>query len=491
MNRHEFITAISNNNKIIVKRCTEQYLVKIGAYQWLVENTPADFISVGEKIKYLVYGGGFCSVCGCRTNVDVSGRGFAKYCKTHFHHAKKGKQAHNHKDVDRQQLFDLYINQKMSLLDISSILNVSNVTLQKRLIEFGIPQRTHSDNQALFSTSKGTSRPLINIDRTELISQYQDKKIPIKAIAEKYNCHSETIRRFLIQEGVIRYHRRSYIEHIIVEILDELGITYEVGNKKLLGNNLELDFYIPSHQLAIEVNGLYTHSLHTGKKTRLYHNCKYRLASDRGIKLLQFWECDIVNKRDIIKSMLSNACKLNSRKIFARKCDVVAVSYSDACQFFEQNHIQGSPGKNTKCVGLSYNGNIVSLVGYTSMLDQTTITRFCSSTYTNVVGAFTKLVNQIPGNKIVTHSSNDISDGALYNANGFTCTAENDSDMWYTDYKQLYNRQRFMKSKQHLLFDNFDSSKSEIDNMIINGYDVIYKSGTKTWVLDRDMHANK
>jgi very-short-patch-repair endonuclease len=487
MNKQEFIEQLQIEGKIITKRCAEPYLQKHNILQWLLDNTPVDFATISDKIKYQIYGGGYCLTCGIRTSVHISGKGFGQYCKDHFHDAKKGKSAHNRKNVVVEDLQDMYINQKMSIRQIAQQLgNISNVTLKKRLTEANIDIRTHSDNQKLFSTKRGIKQPLIIIDRKELIESYNNKT-PIKALAEIYKCHPETIRRFLIQEGVIRYHRRSYIEYIIKEFLDGLGVEYLIGSRKLLSENLEIDFYIPQFKIGIEVNGLYTHSFYTGKKDKNYHNNKFIIAEQNGIKLLQFWEPDIVNKPDLIKSMLFNKCTLQNTKTHARKCIVKDVNFSEASLFYNDNHIQGTPSKSTHSIGLFVCGELISLIGFIKYKEKTYITRFCSKKFNSVVGGFSRLLSKIPGKEIITFSSNDISDGALYKNAGFKCTSSSYYDMWYTDYKKIYNRQQFMKSKLSGLFENFDQNLSETQNMIKNGYDVIYKSGTKTWKLLRSL----
>lgn len=78
-------------------------------------------------------------------------------------------------------------------------------------------------------------------------------------------------------------------EQMVANYLDELGIDYIVNHRKLL-NGLELDFYIPSKNLAIEVNPNVTHSSnrYATQPERVcygnvqdvsYHYSKYKSAS--------------------------------------------------------------------------------------------------------------------------------------------------------------------------------------------------------------------
>lgn len=59
MNKEEFLSIIIYKDRIQPKRLTEAFLKRAGAYSWLIENTPDDFISISDKVKYQVYGGGY------------------------------------------------------------------------------------------------------------------------------------------------------------------------------------------------------------------------------------------------------------------------------------------------------------------------------------------------------------------------------------------------------------------------------------------------
>lgn len=480
MTNGELISLLEINGKLVSKRCTERFISKIPGAMELLSAVPNDFETVSDKIRFIKYGGGYCDVCGVRTSMAASGSGFGKYCKLHFHEPKKGKVAHNRKHFDVEHAKALY-ESGLALTEVAEVVGTSNVTVKNRFNAVGFTIRTHAENQKM-RAKRGFIKPRIKVDRTELVNLYVNHKTPMQALAEKYECHTETIRRFLYQEGVERFHRRSYIEHIIIEMLRIKSVLYKVGDKKVL-KNLEIDILIGS--LAIEINGMYTHSVLTGKKSRRYHNEKYTRCKEKGIRLLQFWENDIKNKPHIIASIIYNALGLTIEKIHARKCTVNEVDYDTANSFYVGNHMQGIVARNTKSVGLFFNNKLVSVIGYTQMADKTTINRFCSLIDHNVMGSFQKLLKHVPGDVIVTYSHNDISDGDLYKNAGFTCTAEYDADMWYTDYRDIYNRQKFMKAKLEKSLEFYDNDKSEVANMLDNGYDVIWKSGTKTWRLTR------
>jgi very-short-patch-repair endonuclease len=85
------------------------------------------------------------------------------------------------------------------------------------------------------------------------------------------------------------------------EFLDSLGVEYIHSDWSIL-EKYELDFYIPSHNLAIEFDGIYWHSEIHGKDKN-YHLDKTKKCSEKDIKLLHIFENELVNKKDIWKSI--------------------------------------------------------------------------------------------------------------------------------------------------------------------------------------------
>lgn len=378
-------------------------------------------------------------------------------------------------NLDNVKICYMYEEQKRSISNIAKEFNVSAIVIKNILLKCSVELRDKKETQSL-----SANRELrVIIDREELVNRYNNKE-PMTLLAKSYNCNVETIRRFLLQEGVDLFHRKTEIEFKIQSLLDDLNIEYRINRRSILGG-LELDFYLPTYKIGIEVNGLFYHSFFKGNKDKYYHNNKYEICKKNGIKLFQFWESDIHEKFPIIKSIIKNHCRFSDNKIFARKCEIMNLSYSDISKFCIDNHIQGSPSYNTKGIGLYYDNMLVSVLGYLKNKNDTVINRFCSLKGYNVIGGFSKLCNRLKG-KIITYSHNDISNGELYLKTGFEFVSENKADMWVTDYKKIYNRQEFMKNKLKSRFELFDENKTEIENIIDNGYDIIYKSGTKKWI---------
>lgn len=75
----------------------------------------------------------------------------------------------------------------------------------------------------------------------------------------------------------------SSLENFVCNILKDFNINYSSNIFGLI-NNKELDIYIPSKQIAIECNGIYSHS--TKYKNTTYHIKKYNECDSKGIRLI-------------------------------------------------------------------------------------------------------------------------------------------------------------------------------------------------------------
>ena len=89
----------------------------------------------------------------------------------------------------------------------------------------------------------------------------------------------------------------------------------------------ELDIVIPSHNLAIEVNGTYWHS--NKFKSDGYHAMKHDMAAQAGYTLLSFWDYDIEKASSIISRAIYSPIPeeydiiVNGRSVFATIDDTI------------------------------------------------------------------------------------------------------------------------------------------------------------------------
>ena len=156
-------------------------------------------------------------------------------------------------------------------------------------------------------------------------------------------------------------HKISKPEDEIIKIIQR--VNPQQRNRGLVENK-EIDIYVPSIKLGIEYNGLRWHSEIFGKD-RSYHINKLNECNKQGIKLVQIFEDEWINHREICESKLKQICGLNSKpKIFARKCELHKINdKNEAYEFLDKNHIQGRTGF-TIAIGAYFNRNLVGVMTF-------------------------------------------------------------------------------------------------------------------------------
>ncbi len=272
----------------------------------------------------------------------------------------------------------------------------------------------------------------------------------------------------------------------IIKFLKDKNITFETNNRNIL-NSFEIDIFISEKKLGIEINGIYYHTYEnlisfrglSEKEAKNYHRLKWILSTQKNIKLLQFWDSEILNKKDIVLSIISSNLGLNE-KIYARNCEIVELTESKAYEFFINNHIANEVVLG-QSFGLVHNGQIVSAISIGKArfgLDGYEIYRFANKTYTNVIGALGKFVshvkNYIKGN-LYSYVDLRLFSGKSLETIGFERIKITEPDYYYTkDFVNLIPRQNFMKTKTGKKEKNFTQK---------NNYHKVFSVGNALYKL--------
>lgn len=147
-----------------------------------------------------------------------------------------------------------------------------------------------------------------------------------------------------------------------------------VEHDRILLKGKELDIYIPTLKLAIEYNGLYWHS-----KDKNYHISKTNECKKIGIRLIQIFEDEYLQHKDIVLSKLQHLIGgyVTEEKIMGRKCDVEQISVADSKIFLNNNHIQGFASA-TIHLGAKYCGNLIAVMSFKKEGNTWELVRFAS-----------------------------------------------------------------------------------------------------------------
>ena len=244
------------------------------------------------------------------------------------------------------------------------------------------------------------------------------------------------------------------------------------GDRSILGSH-ELDIWCPKERVGVEYNGLFWHS-EAGKKDKNTHLNKLKMAESANIRLLQFFEDEWRDKRQLVESIIVRSLKQNKDiRIGARKLELKVAPVKERRLFFESNHLQGDV-PSEMAWGL-YSGDILmqtlsirknSLTGSSSFYD---IARLATRKGYSVAGGLSRLLfkaKEYLKNKDVkflhTYADRRYSLGEAYLSVGFEALGATEPGYFYTDGKSRVHRFNLKRSRgcpEGMSNDDFRSSQ--------------------------------
>lgn len=382
-------------------------------------------------------------------------------------------------------LYDQRIIQKKSILQIAEELQISTIPVVKYL-------KIHKIDKLIDGRRRNSLSVKILSDKTKLQSYY-NSGLTCEKIGELLGVSKSTVSKWLnVHEIEIKpansYERKikkiSREEESLVKFIESI-YTKEIkqSNRSIL-NGKELDIYLPEDNLAIEYNGLYSHSYKPSEsreclvKDSGYHISKTKQCEEKGIQLLQFYSDEWLYKQEIVKSIIKSKLNLN-KKIYARNCQKIIVSTTDKNLFLNENHIQGEDKSRIK-LGLIYDNKLVCVMTFCKSRFnknyQWELSRFCTKKEYTIVGGFSRLLTWFRENNsgnIISYADRRYSNGDVYLKNGFKLIKINPPSYYYTDknYLHRYNRMGFQKKYTK-------ATGTEYEKALEMGYNKIFDCGT-------------
>lgn len=324
-----------------------------------------------------------------------------------------------------------------------------------------------------------------------LQEKYNEGKVEL--ISKYFNVSFTLGYNHVVANKISIDHNNSTFENKICQLLEDYDIFYERRTYKILKNK-ELDIFIPSKKIAIEINGLYWHSEIAGNKDKFYHLVKTKECEEQGIKLFHVFSPELFYKEPIWKSVILDSLGIHKTVIGARSTVLKEISYQEFSLFCEENHLQGSSKTNIN-YGLFYANELVSVMSFSKarMTDADwEMQRFCNKLNYKVHGSASKLLKRFMkehSGKIVSYANRRWSKGDLYEKLGFSFVHDSNPNYFYFkgsgnwDHANLESRIKFQKHKLQRELEIFDENQSEWNNMQMNGYDRIWDCGNKVYIL--------
>lgn len=291
--------------------------------------------------------------------------------------------------------------------------------------------------------------------------------------------------------------------------------TVLTSDQSILPGRHELDIVVPSHNVAIEFNGVYWHSEASGK-AKNYHAVKSAAAMTAGYQLIHVWEDDWVQRpeavlraiahklhaTDRVLTVLPGANHKIAERAYLKSLTLGETRGQEAAAFLEANHIQGTVSANRHFVLRDADNDIRAMLSLRSPRGNARMNRGAGvweiqryATMGIVPGGFTKLLKTAErallaeGTELtqwISFSSGDVSDGGMYFAANFTAEAQlpadykyvGNSTQWRRVPKEAYQLKKF-RENPGLVYEN---GWSEREAAQANGLLRIYDSGKTRWV---------
>lgn len=275
-------------------------------------------------------------------------------------------------------------------------------------------------------------------------------KIPITILSKQLGFSSATLHNTLNRRGFkTKVFSGSFIETKLTEFIETLNVNFIAHDRKVL-NGKELDIYLPDHNLAIEVNGLYWHCEKVKHKNHLLD--KSNLCKELGIFLIHFYDVELMNNFKVVKSLIKSKLNLYDNTIEAKNTIIKEIDNNLCKEFLNDNHIQGHENSSIN-YGLFYQDKLVSVMTFNddNDNDKWKLIRFCNLINTNVIDAESKLfknfLNNMKPNSILSHSDLRYFNDNTFNKIGFMKINQSKPDYLYFHKKEyeLHNKTKFKK----------------------------------------------
>ena len=368
----------------------------------------------------------------------------------------------------------------------SGFTNESRIKAKERLVErFGVA----SGNANLSSEIK--TQLDANANRLHYEEQWT-----ITAIAKHYGVSNIAVISRL--SGDVKRFGRSALEIKALRYVLSLDSNLEVvTNDRTQLKPKEIDLWIPSKGIGIELHGNYYHS-DLRQVDRNLHIDKAILAESKGIRLIQLFESDM--ESDKWKGIVRTALGYN-KKLPARRTEVKHITKQEAQSFLTEHHFQGAGISPTIAYGLYSNDVLVQVMTFgPSRYNKSCeweLLRNASRVGLTVVGGssklFTAFIKQYNPSSVISYCDRRLFTGNGYKQMGFSLSHHSNPSYHYFHTKdqtlRMYHRSHFQKHKLPSLLETFDPDLTEWENMVANGWNRIFDCGNSVWIWKNEKGA--
>lgn len=397
--------------------------------------------------------------------------------------------------------------EKYGVENIQSLDFVKEKTRKTNLERYGVEYGLSSDkikdkikktNLEKYGYTNATKSDIVkektrktNIERYGVNYTLQSKEVKDKirqTNLEKYGVEYYCMTDECINKNKV--HRISKINKDFYNKLQENGIDceleYYIGTK---------GYDIKSNNILIEINPAYTHnstyearfinSNNIPPKSADYHLSKTKLAEEHGFRCIHVFDWD--NEDKIINMLLPK------KSLYARSCEVREVSLKDANDFLNLYHLQGGLMKQSICLGLYYNNELVELMTFGkpryNKNYEYELLRLCSHKDYSITGGTQKLfkyfIDNYKPSSIISYCDLSKFTGEVYSKLGFTLkNISIPARHWYNMKTGQHITDNLLRQRgfDQLFGTNYGKGTSNDELMLKHGFVEIYDCGQSTYI---------
>ena len=278
-------------------------------------------------------------------------------------------------------------------------------------------------------------------------------------------------------------------------------------------DGMEIDLYDPVAKVGLEFHGIKYHStavMEESKASRV-HREKADKCDANGVQLIQLYETEWVQKRDIVIDKLNAIFHKDMKRMYARKLKVMELNGKsermEVSKFLDKNHIQGSAGSQW-AVGLVDGYELVAVctfkygTGY-AIGGQTENTekywelnRYATKLGYSIVGGLSRCIKRffdthVNVDRIVSFADRRWTSPlrTAYGSSGFEAVCYCDTNYQYTD----LNAEHPLKNKQYMRKSNIEKrgepcyspEKTETEMSKELGFYKVYDAGKIRYEMSR------
>lgn len=209
-----------------------------------------------------------------------------------------------------------------------------------------------------------------------------------------------------------------------------------------------MDIYNPILKLGIEYNGLMWHHDQLGKtelsRSPNRHLIKMQEAEKAGIRLLNFWEDEINAKLPQVLNIISKKCGTNSRRIKARKTQIIQITQEEGNSFLTKYHLINPKKESTLFLAGVFEGETIAVMSFCIKKEEVYLQQYATIFDTYYQGGISKLLHKVISllspKKIIYLSDNRLEPAANYTVFGFKFDEDIPTDYDYVKAKSAKYR---------------------------------------------------